>query len=386
MGGRLSIEQLMNFRQEVGGKGVSSYPHPRLMPKFWENPTVSMGLGPLGAVYQARFFRYLHLRGLKDTSKSRVWCFVGDGESDEPETVTAVSVAGREKLNNLIIIVNCNYQRLDGPVRGNSKVMQEFEGTYRGAGFDVIKVIWGSKFNELIEADHDGRLIEALENTPDGDCQRLHAKADGALVRKDIFEKHGLLDRVAHWSDEQLLQAFQMPGGHDHQKIYAAMKQAERNAEVGGRPTVILVKTLKGYSLQSFVGVNTVHQKKGLSDDDMKAYRTQLGIPLKDEQLLQAGAENLFLLGRDTPEVKYLKARRLMLGGYLPERRPAKVSSLVQLPEHDDVYAAPANASGHDFGSKAPKTLYLSKDMMSEDEPGVWRLNDNVTELPYLQM
>merc|ERR1719174_933832 len=268
--GRLSLEQIMNFRQEAGGNGVSSYPHPRLMPDFWENPTVSMGLGPLQAVYQARFFRYLHLRGLADTSKSRVWAFVGDGESDEPETVTAISVAGRERLNNLIMIVNCNYQRLDGPVRGNTKVMQEFEGVYRGAGFDVVKVIWGSKFNTLIDADHDGKLIQALEKTPDGDCQRLHAKANGAMVRRDIFEKHDLLDRVAHLSDEQLLGAFQRPGGHDHRKIYAAMKQAELNAEMGGRPTVILVKTLKGYSLQSFVGVNTVHQKKGLDDDDMK--------------------------------------------------------------------------------------------------------------------
>lgn len=344
--GRLTIDQLMNFRQESGGNGLSSYPHPRLMPRFWENPTVSMGLGPLGAVYQARFFRYLHLRGLRDTSKSRVWCFAGDGESDEPESVTAISVAGREKLNNFIMIINCNYQRLDGPVRGNSKIIQEFEGNYRGAGFDVLKVIWGGKFNELIEADHDGQLITALENTPDGDCQRLHSKADGALVRKDIFEKHGLLDRVAHWSDEELLAAFQMPGGHDHKKIYAAMKQAELNAEMGGRPTVILVKTLKGYSLQSFVGVNNVHQIKEMKDDVVAQYRTQLNIPLKDEQLVQAGAENLFVLDRSTPEVKYLKSRRLMLGGYLPERRPAKVSKLVQLPPHEGIY------SQFDAGSK----------------------------------
>jgi pyruvate dehydrogenase E1 component len=331
--GRLSVQQVMNFRQEhEPNVGLSSYPHPRLMPHFWENPTVSMGLGPLGSVYQARFFRYLHLRGLANTSKSRVWCFVGDGESDEPESVTAISVAGRERLNNLIMIVNCNYQRLDGPVRGNSKVIQEFEGSYRGAGFDVIKLIWGSKFCELIEADHDGRLIEALEKTPDGDCQRLHSKSDGALIRKDIFEKHGLLDRVAHWNDAELLEAFNTPGGHDHKKIYAAMKQAELNAEMGGRPTVILVKTLKGYSLQSFLGVNTVHQKKGLSDDDIKSYRTQLNIPLKDEQLLEAGAENLFVLGKETPEVKYMLAQRQKLGGFLPMRQPAKISALLQLP------------------------------------------------------
>mmetsp|Transcript_12473 Transcript_12473/g.20490 ORF Transcript_12473/g.20490 Transcript_12473/m.20490 type:complete len:1052 (+) Transcript_12473:23-3178(+) len=337
--GRLTINQMMNFRVEAAGNGLSSYPHPRLMPDFWENPTVSMGLGPLGAVYQARFFRYLHLRGLADTSKSRVWAFIGDGESDEPESVTAISVAGRERLNNLIFIVNCNYQRLDGPVRGNSKIIQEMEGNYRGAGFDVIKVIWGGKFNELIEADHDGRLIEALEKTCDGDCQRLHSKADGALVRKDIFEKHGLLDRVAHWSDAELLEAFQMPGGHDHKKIYAAMKQAELNAEMGGRPTVLLVKTLKGYSLQSFVGINMVHQKKNMSDADMKAYRTQLNIPLQDEQLKEHGADNLFVLGPDSPEVKYLTAQRQKLGGFLPLRKPAIVSALVDLPGHE-VYGA----------------------------------------------
>jgi len=337
--GRLTVEQIMNFRREAAGKGVSSYPHPRLMPDFWENPTVSMGLGPLGSVYQARFFRYLHLRGLADTSKSRVWTFIGDGEMDEPESITAISVAGREKLNNLIMVVNCNYQRLDGPVRGNSKVIQEFEGTFRGAGFDVIKLIWGGKFNELIEADVDGKLLEALEQTPDGDCQRLHAKADGALVRKDIFEKHGLLDRVAHWSDIELLEAFQMPGGHDHKKIYSAFKQAEENSELGGRPTVILVKTLKGFSLQTFLGRNTVHQKKTMSDSDMKGFRDALGIPLADEQLKVPDAENIISLAKDSAEVKYIQQQRNKLGGFLPRRTPAKVSALVELPSHKDAYA-----------------------------------------------
>lgn len=337
--GRLSIQHLLNFRRESGGTGLSSYPHPRLMPDFWENPTVSMGLGPLGSVYQARFFRYLHLRGLADTSKSRVWAFVGDGESDEPESVTAISVAGRERLNNLIFIVNCNYQRLDGPVRGNSKVIQEMEGVYRGAGWDVIKVIWGGKFNELIEADHDGKLIEALENTPDGDCQRLHAKANGALVRQDIFAKHGLLDRVAHWSDDELLEAFQKPGGHDHKKIFAAMQAAEKNSAEGGRPTVILVKTLKGYSLQSFMGRNTVHQKKVMSEADMKEFRTSMDIPITDEQLQIPDAGNFFFLSNESAERKYMKAQRDRLGGWLPTRKPAKVSALYELPEHS-TYAA----------------------------------------------
>jgi len=336
--GRISIEKMMNFRRESAGQGLSSYPHPRLMPDFWENPTVSMGLGPLGSVYQARFFRYLHLRGLADTSKSRVWAFVGDGEMDEPESITAISVAGREKLNNMIFIVNCNYQRLDGPVRGNSKVVQEFEGTFRGAGFDVIKLVWGGKFSKLIEADHDGKLIEALEKIPDGDCQRLHAKADGALIRKDIFEKSGLLDRVAHWSDEELLEAFQMPGGHDKKKIYAAFKQAETNAEMGGRPTVILVKTLKGYSLQTFLGRNTVHQKKMMSDADMTQFRNTLNIPISDEQLKIPDAGNFVYPGKDSPEAKYVQKQRDALGGYLPSRKPAKVSSLVQLPSHEEAY------------------------------------------------
>jgi len=367
--GRLSVEQIMNFRREAEGKGVSSYPHPRLMPDFWENPTVSMGLGPLGSVYQARFFRYLHLRGLADTSKSRVWTFIGDGEMDEPESITAISVAGREKLNNLIMIVNCNYQRLDGPVRGNSKVVQEYEGTFRGAGFDVIKLTWGGKFNALIEADTDGKLIEALEQTPDGDCQRLHAKADGALVRKDIFEKHGLLDRVAHWSDMELLEAFQMPGGHDHKKIYAAMKQAETNAELGGRPTVILVKTLKGFSLQTFLGRNTVHQKKTMSDSDMKGFRDALGIPLSDEQLKVPDAENILSLPKNSPEVKYIEEKRAKLGGYLPTRTPAKVSALVELPGHDAYAAFDEGTKGREISTTMAFSQLL-RSMMKSGEFG----------------
>eukprot|EP00928_Gymnodinium_smaydae_P012120 TRINITY_DN1440_c0_g1_i1.p1 TRINITY_DN1440_c0_g1~~TRINITY_DN1440_c0_g1_i1.p1 ORF type:complete len:1038 (+),score=262.47 TRINITY_DN1440_c0_g1_i1:80-3193(+) len=363
--GRLSLEQVMNFRQESGGNGLSSYPHPRLMPNFWENPTVSMGLGPLGAVYQARFFRYLHLRGHADTSNSRVWAFVGDGEMDEPETVTAISVAGRERLNNMIFIVNCNYQRLDGPVRGNSKVMQEFEGTFRGAGFDVIKLIWGEKFNELIDADKDGRLIEALEKTPDGDCQRLHAKADGALVRKDIFEKHGLLDRVAHWSDEELLEAFQTPGGHDHRKVYAALSQATKNAEMGGRPTVILVKTLKGFSLQTFLGRNTVHQKKMMSEQDMIMFRDRLGIKLSDEQLKVPDSENFIHPGEDSAEIKYMKAQRQKLGGFLPSREPAIVSSLVELAPPDTYSIFDGGSKGRELSTTMCFAQILRKMMQS---------------------
>lgn len=334
--GRLDLERIMNFRQEVGGKGLSSYPHPRLMPEFWENPTVSMGLGPLSAVCQARVFRYLHLRGLADTSGSRVWCFIGDGEMDEPETIYSIARAGYERLNNLIMIVNCNYQRLDGPVRGNSKVVQEFEGLFRGAGFDCIKLIWGDAWNDLLDNDHDGRLVEVLERTPDGDCQRYAAKQDGALLRREMFEANGLADRVAHLSDDELISAYMLPGGHDHKKIYAAMNQAVKNAEMGGRPTVILAKTLKGFSLATFQGRNTVHQQKSLKVEEMLTFRDVLNIPLTDEQIKNPkGGEFFRNPGGDAPEVKYMKERREALGGYLPLRTPAKISGLIELPPPD---------------------------------------------------
>lgn len=335
---RLGLESVMNFRQEAfnPGRSVSSYPHPRLMPDFWETPTVSMGLGPLQAVYQARFFRYLHLRGLCDTSASRIWCFIGDGEMDEPETINAIAVAGRERLNNLIMIVNCNYQRLDGPVRGNSKVIQEFEGVFRGAGFDCIKLVWGSAFNELVDNDHDGRLIEALERCPDGDCQRFSAKQDGSLLRKELFEANDLGDRVAHLTDEELLSAYITPGGHDKQKIYAAAKQAELNADSGGRPTVILLKTLKGFSLATFQGRNTVHQQKTMKVDEMIHLRDVLDIPLTDEQISNPqGGEFFRNPGPNSPEVKYMTAQREKLGGFIPKREPAKVSEIMELPPPD---------------------------------------------------
>jgi len=369
MEGRLSTEQIMNFRQECAGKGVSSYPHPRLMPDFWENPTVSMGLGPLGAVYQARFFRYLHLRGLADTSNSRVWAFVGDGEMDEPETITAISVAGRERLNNMIFIVNCNYQRLDGPVRGNSKVIQEFEGTFRGAGFEVIKLLWGGKWNELVESDHDGKLIEALESLPDGDCQRLHAKADGALVRRDIFEKNGLLDRVAHWSDQELLEAFQLPGGHDPEKIYAAMAQATKNAELGGRPSVIFVKTLKGFALRTFLGRNTVHQKKQMSENDMVDLRSALNIPIGDEQLKKADGNSFYKFGPDSKEMQYLLARRNALGGFLPCRKVPAVSKLYEVAPASLYEQFNAGSGGREISTTMAFAQILRK-LMSAGEFG----------------
>lgn len=368
--GRLDMSQIMKFRQEVEAGGISSYPHPRLMPHFWENPTVSMGLGPLTAVYQARMFRYLHLRGLADTSKSRVWCFIGDGEMDESETISAIAVAGRERLNNLIMIVNCNYQRLDGPVRGNSKVIQEFEGVFKGAGYDCIKLCWGEAWTELIEADTDGRLIEVLEGTPDGDCQRLAAKADGALIREEIFENHGLGDRVEHLDDDELLAAFLQPGGHNHKKIYAALAQAVNNAELGGRPTVILAKTLKGFSLETFRGRNTVHQKKQMSTQEMLDFRNILDIPLTDEQIANPGQGSFFRHpGMDSPEVKYMREKREALGGYLPERKPAKVSGLIKLPP-PEVYQLFDKGSGKKALSTTMAFAAILRQLMRQEEFG----------------
>eukprot|EP01062_Namystynia_karyoxenos_P023190 TRINITY_DN1891_c0_g1_i1.p1 TRINITY_DN1891_c0_g1~~TRINITY_DN1891_c0_g1_i1.p1 ORF type:complete len:1047 (+),score=480.83 TRINITY_DN1891_c0_g1_i1:115-3255(+) len=331
--GRLSLDHLLKFRREVlPGTGLSSYPHPRLMPDFWENPSVSLGIGGSQAVHQARLFRYMHLRGLCDTSRSRVWCILGDGEMDESESISAVAVAGRERLNNLIFIVNCNYQRLDGPVRGNAKVIQEFEGMFRGAGFEVIKCIWGGEWNKLVENDPDGTLIDALENTCDGDCQRLHAKMDGAAVRKEIF-KGPLADRVAHLSDAELLDAFMTPGGHDHVKIYNALRQAEKNAEEGGRPTAILFKTLKGHSLKTFVGRNPVHGMKQMKMEELEQFHESLGIPLSKEQLEKPDAKRFCDPGADSPEVKYFQARRAALGGPIPQRVAPKISSIVKVPE-----------------------------------------------------
>jgi len=338
--GRLSINRILNFRQEVkAGEGLSSYPHPRLMPDFWENPTVSMGLGPLVAAHQARYFRYLHMRGLKDTANSRVWCFIGDGEMDEAETVSAIAVGGRERLNNLCFIVNCNYQRLDGPVRGNSKVIQEFEGLFRGAGYDVIKLVWGSTMSKLIDEDHDGQLIEVLETMRDGDAQRLSAKNDGALIRKEIFEDHGLGDRVSHLKDADLVEAWNVPAGHDWQKIYAALDQAAQNAESGTKPTVILAKTLKGFGLETFQGRNIVHQKKSITDDELRKFRDQMKIPLTDDQIVMPDDENFFRPPEDSAEIKYLKERRAALGGYYPVRVVPKISDLVPELPGDDVYS-----------------------------------------------
>jgi len=312
--GRISEEQLLNFRQEVDGKGLSSYPHPKLMPEFWQFPTVSMGLGPLMAIYQARFLKYLHARGIANTENRKVWAFLGDGEMDEVESLGAIGVAAREKLDNLIFVVNCNLQRLDGPVRGNGKIIQELEGEFRGAGWNVIKLIWGSYWDPLLARDKDGILRQVMMDTLDGDYQAMKAN-DGAFVRKNFFGRHPkLLEMVAHMSDDDIWRLNR--GGHDPQKVYAAYHAAVNHK---GQPTVLLVKTVKGFGMgKAAEGKNIAHQAKKLTDEDIKAFRDRFNIPIPDEKLPEIP---FYKPADNTPEMQYLHERRKALGGYLPSRR-----------------------------------------------------------------
>ena len=314
MEGRLTEEQLLNFRQEGSGRGLSSYPHPKLMPEFWQFPTVSMGLGPLMAIYQARFLKYLHARGIADTANRKVWVFCGDGEMDEPESRGAIGLAAREKLDNLVFVINCNLQRLDGPVRGNGKIIQEFEGEFRGAGWNVIKLIWGSNWDPLLARDKDGALRRIMMDTLDGDYQAFKAN-DGAFVRKHFFGRDPrTLEMVASMSDKDIWNL--QRGGHDSPKVYAAFHRA--NSHVG-QPTVLLVKTVKGYGMGSAgEGKNTAHQTKKLSDDDIRYFRDRFNIPIPDSELPKVP---FYKPADDTPEMKYLHERRQALGGYLPKRR-----------------------------------------------------------------
>jgi len=312
--GRITEKQLLNFRQEVDGKGLSSYPHPKLMPNFWQFPTVSMGLGPLMAIYQARFLKYLHARGIADTSKRKVWVFCGDGEMDEPESLGAIGLAAREKLDNLIFVVNCNLQRLDGPVRGNGKIIQELEGEFRGAGWNVIKLLWGSYWDPLLARDKDGALKRLMMDTLDGDYQAFKSN-DGAFVRKNFFGRDPkTLEMVAKMSDDDIWRL--QRGGHDPRKVYAAYDRAVKTV---GQPTVLLIKTVKGYGMgKSGEAKNTAHQTKKLTDEDIKVFRDRFAIPIPDEKL----AELPFYKPQEhTPEMEYLHARRKALQGYLPERR-----------------------------------------------------------------
>ena len=311
--GRLTTEQLKNFRRELKPEGgLSSYPHPWLMPDFWEFPTVSMGLGPIMAIYQARFNRYLEDRGLKEKSDHHVWAFLGDGETDEPETLGAITLASREKLDNLIFIINCNLQRLDGPVRGNSKIIQELEAIFRGAGWNVIKVIWGSDWDPLLEKDKEGKLVKRMGEIVDGQYQKFSVET-GEYIREHFFQDD-LKHMAVNLTDEQLQKMKR--GGHDPEKVYAAYKAA---VEHKGSPTVILAKTIKGYGLgESGEGKNITHQQKKLNEDELKEFRTRFGIPISDEDV---ASTPFYKPSEDSAEMKYLKGRRESLDGYVPERR-----------------------------------------------------------------
>jgi len=315
LGGRIPKEKLQNFRRELkAGGGLSSYPHPWLMPDFWEFPTVSMGLGPIQAIYQARFIRYLENRGLKKARGGRVWAFMGDGEMDEPESLGSITLASRERLDNLIFVVNCNLQRLDGPVRGNGKIIQELEAIFRGAGWNVIKVIWGTDWDNLMINDRDGILVKRMGEITDGQYQKYFVES-GAYFRHNLFGSDPrLLKMVEHLSDEQLSRM--RLGGHDPIKVHAAFKAA---TEHEGAPTVVLAKTIKGYGLgEAGEGKNITHQQKKLNEDELRVFRSRFGIPIADEELHDAPFHRP---ADDSPEIRYMQERRKQLGGYLPERK-----------------------------------------------------------------
>jgi pyruvate dehydrogenase E1 component len=320
--GRLSEEQLLNFRQETGGKGLSSYPHPWLMPDFWQFPTVSMGLGPLVAIYEARFLKYLHGRGIADTKARKVWAFLGDGETDEPESLGAISLAGREQLDNLIFVINCNLQRLDGPVRGNGKIIQELEGMFRGGGWNVIKVLWGSGWDQLLAKDSSGQLRKRMEECVDGEYQDFKSK-NGAYVRQQFFNKYPeTAALVKDLSDDEIWALRR--GGHDPEKVYAAYAAAVKHT---GQPTVILAKTVKGYGMgEAGEGQNITHQQKKMGLQALRKFRDRFSIPVSDAQI-----EEIPFLKLDDKERRYLEERRRALGGPLPQRRTKSVS--LEVPE-----------------------------------------------------
>jgi pyruvate dehydrogenase E1 component len=327
--GRLPAKKLENFRRELKeGGGLSSYPHPWLMPDFWEFPTVSMGIGPINAIYQARFMRYLEDRGLKKPSDSKVWAFLGDGETDEPESLGAITLASREKLDNLIFVINCNLQRLDGPVRGNGQIIQELEAAFRGAGWNVLKVIWGSEWDALLEKDAEGLLVKRMGEVVDGEYQK-YAVESGAYVRQHFWGANPkLLEMVKHLSDEQLKKL--TLGGHDPVKVYAAYRAAISHT---GQPTVILARTIKGYGIgEAGEGKNITHQQKKLNEEELKAFRTRFGIPIGDEDVAKAP---FYRPPDNSPEITYMLERRSKLKGFVPTRRveaePLKTETLPEL-------------------------------------------------------
>ena len=366
--GRLTEDQLDGFRQEYShgglGKGLPSYPHPRLMPGFWEFPTVSMGLGPMNAIYQARFNRYLRDRGFKDTSDQHVWAFLGDGEMDEPESRGLLQLAANEQLDNLTFVVNCNLQRLDGPVRGNGKIIQELESFFRGAGWNVIKVVWGREWDSLLHADRDGALVNLMNTTPDGDFQTYKAN-DGAYIKEHFFGRDPRTkELVAPMSNDEVWNLKR--GGHDYRKVYAAYKAA---TEHHGQPTVILAKTIKGYGLgPHFAARNATHQMKKMTLQDLKLFRDSLRIPISDEDLERDPyLPPYYHPGPDSPEIQYLLERRKQLGGFVPERRtPAKA---LKLPG-DKVYEVLKRGSGKQQVATTQAFVRLVRDLAKDPEIG----------------
>ena len=361
--GRLSDNQLDGFRQEVShaGGGLSSYPHPRLMPDFWQFPTVSMGIGPINAIYQARFNRYLHNRGIKDTSQQHVWAFLGDGEVDEVDTLGAIGLASRENLDNLTFVINCNLQRLDGPVRGNGKIIQELESTFIGAGWNVIKVVWGREWDPLLAQDREGALVNLMNSTLDGDFQTFKAES-GAFVRDNFFGRDPrTAAMVADWSNEQIWGLKR--GGHDYRKLFAAYTAA---MEPNGKPTVILAKTVKGWTLGStFEGRNSTHQMKKMSFEDIVTFRDRLGIPIADDKL-DKYTPPYYKPAPDSEEAKYLAERRAALGGTLPRRR-AK-SKPLPMPA-DSVYESVKRGSGQQEIATTMAFVRMLKDLVKD--PGL---------------
>jgi pyruvate dehydrogenase E1 component len=383
--GRMSAEQLDGFRQQqshfIDGKpqGLPSYPHPHQLPDFWEHPTVSMGLGPMNAITQAQFDKYLHNRGIKDTSQQQTWAFLGDGELDEPESRGMLHVAAFEELDNLNFVINCNLQRLDGPVRGNGKIMQELESYFRGAGWNVIKVVWGREWDALLAKDRDGALVNLMNITPDGDYQTYKGES-GGFVRDNFFGRDPRTKAmVEDYSDDQIWNLKR--GGHDYRKVFAAYKAA---VEHTGQPTAILVKTVKGYSLgPHFEARNATHQMKKMTVDDLKLARDHFQIPISDKALEEnPKLPPYYHPGADAPEIKYMQERRAELGGYSPERRTTYVD--LKMPS-DKAFEAGRRGSGKQSIATTMGFVRVLKDLMREKEFGHRDRADHPGRGPHLR-
>jgi pyruvate dehydrogenase E1 component len=359
--GRLSVQQLENFRRELkAGGGLSSYPHPWLMPDFWEYPTVSMGLSPLMAIYQARFNRYLEDRGLKPVTDAKVWAFLGDGETDEPESLGAITLASREKLDNLIFVINCNLQRLDGPVRGNGQIIQELESAFRGARWNVIKVLWGSEWDPILERDTEGLLVKRMGEMVDGEYQKL-VVSSGDYIRQFFFGSDPRLLKLVEPLPDEALRRLRL-GGHDPRKVYAAYKAA---VEYKGGPTVILARTIKGYGLgEAGEGKNVTHQQKKLNEDELREFRSRFGIPLSDEDMTQVP---FYRPSEDSEEIRYLRARRESLGGYTPQR---KVRSKPLTGDHDELFREFHDGSDGREVSTTMAFVAMLRKMLKDSEIG----------------